>query len=148
MSLEVAISIAVLLGAASMPAAASAPAVILNSGSTNTAGFRLVVEKSGDAEYAPMPRKYGPQSPAPTEPTRRKLPEALVQRFYSDLEAAKPLANLPRERCMKSASFGTTTIIQFGGEETPDLSCPNARNPHTQALMRDIQEIEGFFRTR
>lgn len=48
---------------------------------------------------------------------------------------------------MKSASFGTTTIIQFDGEETPDLSCPSARDPHTQALMRDIQEIEGFFRT-
>ena len=147
MSLEIAISLALLFGAASLRAAAGAPAVILNSGSTNTAGFRLTVEKSGDAEYAPLPRKYGPQSPAPTEPTRHKLPDALVQRFYSDLEAAKPLSGLPRERCMKSASFGTTTIIQFDGEETPDLSCPNARDPHTQALMRDVDEIEGFFRT-
>ena len=147
MPLEIAISIAVLLGAASL-SAASAPAVILNSGSTNTAGFRLAVEKSGDAEYAPVPRKYGPQSSPPSEPTRRKLPDALVQRFYSDLESAKPIASLPRERCMKSASFGATTIIQFGGEETPDLSCPNARNAHTRALMRDVEEIRGFFQSR
>lgn len=147
MPLEIAISIAVFLGAASL-SAASAPAVILNSGSTNTAGFRLVVEKSGDAEYAPMPRKYGPQSSAPTEPTRRKLPDALVQRFYSDLQSARPLAGLPRERCIKSASFGTTTVIQFSGEETPDLSCPNARNAHTQALLRDVEEIRGFFQSR
>ena len=148
MPLEIAVSIAVLLGAASLRAAASAPAVILNSGSTNTAGFRLVVEKSGDAEYKPLPRKYGPQSSAPTGPTRRKLPDALAQRFYSDLEAAKPLASLPRERCMKSASFGTTTIIQFGGEETPDLSCPSAQNSHLRALMRDVEEIRGFFSSR
>ncbi|HEY7337001.1 MAG TPA: hypothetical protein VH639_19060 [Bryobacteraceae bacterium] len=145
MSLEIAISIALLFGAVSLSAAAGSSAVILNSGSTNTAGFRLVVDKSGDAEYIPMPRKYGPQGGSPTEPTRRKLPDVLVQRFYSDLEAAKPLSGLPKERCMKSASFGTTTIVQFGGEETPDLSCPTAQNPHTKALMRDVDEISGYF---
>src|SRR5579883_2030403 len=113
---EIALSAGVLLGAACL-FAASGPAVILNSGSTNTAGFRLTIEKSGNAEFAPMPRKYGPQSPGSTESARYKLPDAVVRRFYSDLEAARPLGNLPRTRCMKSASFGTNTIIQFGGEE-------------------------------
>ncbi|HLH42070.1 MAG TPA: hypothetical protein VKV74_03715 [Bryobacteraceae bacterium] len=144
---EIALSAGVLLGAACL-FAASGPAVILNSGSTNTAGFRLTIEKSGNAEFAPMPRKYGPQSPGSTESARYKLPDAVVRRFYSDLEAARPLGNLPRTRCMKSASFGTNTIIQFGGEETPDLSCPNASDARTQALMRDIREIEDFIRSR
>src|SRR5215472_14805186 len=89
-------------------------AVIVNSGSTNTAGFRIVVNKNGDAEYTVMPRRFGP--PAQSEPMRRKIPEALTQRLFSHLGAAKPLTNLPRERCAKSASFGTSLTIEFGGE--------------------------------
>jgi hypothetical protein len=140
------LSIALFICAASVTIAADAPAVIVNSGSTNTAGFRLTLTRSGEAEYTPMARKYGPQGASPTEPVRRKIPDVLAQRFYANLDAAKPLSELPKERCMKSASFGTTTMIQFGGEATPDLSCPGAQNPHTQALMRDVNEIVKIFR--
>ncbi len=70
----------------------------------------------------------------------------MVQLFYSDLEAAMPISALPRERCIKSVSFGTTTTIAFGKGESPDLSCPNARNAHIQALMRNAQEIVNMFR--
>jgi hypothetical protein len=121
--------------------AAADRAVIVNSGSTNKAGFRIEVERSGEAEYTSTPRGQA------AERVQRKVPDALLQRFYADLEAAHPLSALPAERCAKSVSFGTKTIVELGTERTPDISCPNARNPNTKALMRDVGEIVQLFRS-
>jgi hypothetical protein len=131
--------------AAFSPAADSA--VIVNSGSTNTAGFRIVVERSGNAEYTAMPRGINPQpaQPESTKAARRPVADALVQRLYTDLEAAKPLASLPQPRCMKSASFGTRLTIELGGLATPDLSCGDGSSPKLRALIRDANEIVALF---
>src|ERR1700722_7103619 len=101
--------------------AAKNAAVIVNSGSTNTAGFRIVVERSGKASYTQMARRSGMPSGAQAAPASRAVPSELVKRFYDHLGAAKPLTALPNQGCMKSASFGTTLTIEFGGEKTPDL---------------------------
>jgi hypothetical protein len=121
--------------------AAADTAVIVNSGSTNRAGFRVEVDRSGAAVYTSTPRGQ------PAERVRRNVPDELLRRFYADLEAAHPLSALPAERCAKSVSFGTTTIVELGSERTPDISCPNARNPNTKALMRDVDEIVQLFRS-
>ena len=75
-------------GQAAEPGVAASPAVIVNSGSTNIAGFRIRVEKSGNAEYVVITRR----NLEPAEPWHRKIPEALVTRLYSGLETARPLA--------------------------------------------------------
>jgi hypothetical protein len=121
--------------------AAADTAVIVNSGSTNRAGFRIEVERSGEAEYTSTPRGQA------AERVRRKVPDALLRRFYVDLEAAQPLSALPAEHCAKSVSFGTRTTVEMRSERTPDISCPNARNPNTKALMRDVGEIVQLFRS-
>jgi len=116
-------------------------ATIANSGSTNTAAFRITVHRSGNAEYAVMPRGVNRQS----QTVRLKLSAALAARLFSDLEAAEPLAGLPSARCVESASFGSTATIAFAGQETPNLNCPDAMNSHVQALRRDMNEaIESF----
>jgi hypothetical protein len=122
-------------------------AVIVNSGSTNKAGFRIVVERSGNAEYAAIPRGLNPQpaQPESTKTAHGPVPDALVQRLYSDLEAAKPLASLPQPRCMKSASFGFRLTIELGSLETPDLSCGDGNSPKLRALIRDANEIVALF---
>jgi hypothetical protein len=122
-------------------------AVIVNSGSTNRAGFRIVVERSGNAEYTAMPRGINPQpaQPESAKAAHRPVADALVQRLYSDLEAAKPLASLPQPRCMKSASFGFRLTIEFGSLETPDLSCGDGNSPKLSALIRDANEIVALF---
>jgi len=121
-------------------------AVIVNSGSTNRAGFRILVERSGNAVYnLTRPRGYQHAGSQPVEPIRRTLPDDLVQRFYSDLEAATPLSALPEKGCPKSVSFGTVTTIEFNGEKSPDLSCRNAQNTHIQALMGDTDKIVEMF---
>jgi hypothetical protein len=118
-------------------------AVIVNSGSTNAAGFRIIVERSGNAEYTVRPRRVENTA---AKPVQRKVPDALVRRLYADLEAAQPLSALPHRGCFKSASFGTKVTIEDGKEISPDLSCPEERDAHIRALMRDVSEIVKYFR--
>ena len=136
------------LASARMPDTAKAKTdsvVIVNSGSTNFAGYRIVVEKSGNAEYTATPRRYGPQSQGAAGPVRKKVPRPLLQRLYSDLGAAKPLSALPEAHCMKSASFGSTLTVEFNGQKTPDLSCGDGGSAEMENLARDVKEISAMF---
>ena len=124
----------------------TASAVIVNSGSTNTAGFKIVVQNDGAAEYTPMLRAHPqPEGQHVLTPVKRNLPPALAHRLYSDLEAARPFSDLPRPRCMKSVSFGTRLIIQFHGDETPDLNCGAGQNAKLEALVEDAKQIVAVF---
>ena len=134
-------------GAGADPLQSSSSAVIVNSGSTNTAGFRIVVDRSGNAQYTQSARRSQPEMDKTAgKPRSRKLSEKLVRRLYSDLDKAGPLSALPTERCFKSVSFGTRMTIEFGAEETPDLSCPNQADSRAQNLQRDANEIVKLFR--
>ncbi len=122
-------------------AAAASPAqtvTIVNSGSTNTSGFQIAVEKSGKAQYTE--RRGVPQK------LQKKIPAALARRLYRDVHAARPLQALPVPHCVKSASFGTRTYIDFGAEESPDLSCGDAGDPKLRDLIRDVNQIVALFR--
>jgi len=96
------------------PMLASGPddAVIVNSGSTNYSGYTVVIHPDFSAEIAVNGK------------TRQAtIPEAQAKWLFAKLEAAMPLDSLTMRRCMKSASFGTTTTIAYHGNVTPDLSC-------------------------
>jgi hypothetical protein len=105
-----------LLQAAPSPAAVPtddpSAAVIRNSGSTNTLPYTIVVHPDGSADVT-------------TDETavRRTLPKEMVSGLFEKLAAANPLDALPAPHCMRSASFGTSTTIAFGGRRTPDLNC-------------------------
>ena len=145
---HLAIVLALLAGVVAL-AADTGSAVIVNSGSTNTAGFKIVVPKNGSAEYTSTPRPHrAPEDQADKTPAQRRLDPALVQRFYSDLEAARPFSDLPTPHCMKSASFGSRLTIQLNGEETPDLSCPVGQNSKLSALAQDAKDIVAAFQAK
>jgi hypothetical protein len=120
---------------------------IVNSGSTNSPGFRIVVARSGVAEFTETSRGRD-ASPQKTKPVRLTVSRFLTDRLYTDLEDATPLALLPVPHCMKSMSFGTTLAIEFGAEHTPDLSCGSGGNPVVQSLIRDYNEIVALFQQR
>jgi hypothetical protein len=89
-------------------------AIIVNTGSTNTRGYRIIVRPNGQATVQ-----------VEGEPPRHETVEAATSTaLFKDLAAAAPLDKLPSEPCMKSASFGSTTYVQFNGKRSPDLSCP------------------------
>lgn len=124
-------------------AAAPGTAVIVNSGSTNRAGFRITVNSSGEAEFVSAPRRPGQGGQA--KPGRRKIPGAETDRFFADLKAAQPLSSLPAVHCMKSASFGSKLTVSAAGEESPDLSCGARGNAAMENLIRDVNAIIALF---
>ena len=144
--LSLSIAAAALVIQPSLAAADQGSAVIVNSGSTNTPGYKIVVERDGTAVYTPTPRGSSQSgSQQQVELMKRKLPPAVVQHLYSDLDAARPFSDLPRPRCVKSVSFGTRLTIEFKGDETPDLNCPTGQNAKLEALTQDAKQIVAAF---
>lgn len=116
--------------AASTAASAAAPvpylpvprgaAVILNTGSTNAPGYRIVLQRSGSAEYV-----WGAHRATAT------IGNPLALKFFADAQVGMPLSQLHVAPCMKSASFGTSTFVWWRGQRSPDLSCPtDTRSSH------------------
>ena len=121
---------------------------IVNSGSTNVAGFEIVVQKSGKAEYTSKPRRIALNKDSSPRIERKTIPKSLAKAIYEDVAAARPLASLPPQHCMKSASFGTRLTVEFGGDVSPDLSCGDDGAPKMQALIRDANAIIKIFRSQ
>lgn len=105
----------------------------MNTGSTNTTGYSIIVQSSGSARYL--------LGRAATSPPARVLSPERTRAFFADLTAARPFDALPVEHCMKSASFGTKTYIRFDDAVTPDLSCV-PEGSAGKRLYRDIIDIE------
>lgn len=119
---------------------------IVNSGSTNTAGFDIVVQKSGEAEYTTHPRPVAIERSETPKKIHKTIPKTLAEQIYADVQTAQPLASLPPRHCVKSVSFGTRLIIEFDGQQSPDLSCGDGGNAKLQALIRDANRIIEIFR--
>lgn len=107
---------------------ASNVAVIVNSGSTNTIGYRIYVSPSGQVNYVD-----GEGS------GKGKLSDKLTKRFFKHLNAAQPLSSLSVGSCVKSASFGTTTTVSIGSERSQDISCPG--DDQSENLDSDVNAI-------
>lgn len=104
-------------------------ALIVNSGSTNSAGYRLRVYASGWTAL-----QQGDVA------VKKRVAAALIARFFADLNAAGPLDRLPTARCMKSVSFGSSTQVGYRGKMSPDLSCPSSA-PAVRALAIDTSAL-------
>lgn len=103
--------------------------LIVNSGSTNFQGFSLILSEDGAAIL-----KQGNST------FQRYIPQTFTTRLFADLRAAGALDALPRSRCKKSASFGTTTRIFYRGKASPDVSCPSS-NPLLRSLAIDVMSL-------
>ncbi|MBV8147460.1 MAG: hypothetical protein JO092_00045 [Candidatus Eremiobacteraeota bacterium] len=112
-------------------------AVIVDSGSTNTAGYKIELWSDGSGTVTLQNRFGETHGAAKTF----AVSSALAQRFFADLKAARD-GNAVSEPCMKSASFGTTTHAQWHGWNSPDLDCP-AGNGLTAALVSDVNAIRS-----
>jgi hypothetical protein len=111
-------------------------AAIVNSGSTNAPGYRIVVSPDGTATVLEG-----------TSAKRLQLPPQTARTFFHDVSNATPLRALHVDGCMKSASFGTSTRIEWRGQSTPDLSCPST-NPAVLRLSHDVEAIDALVWSR
>lgn len=106
-------------------------AIIINSGSTNTLGYKIYVAHDGTATYVDG-----------NGTGHGRLGQQLTLRFFHDIALAQPLSRLPFIRaCAKSASFGTDIYVRFGGQTSPDLSC--TENGQAQRLADDANSIKA-----
>lgn len=121
--------------AAAAPSVPSQPkdgASIVNSGSTNTAGYTIDVWSDGSAAVAYQNR---------TAKKSFTISPALARQFFTDLKAARA-GNPTAAHCMKSASFGTATHVRWHGWTSPDLDCP-PNDKLTTALANDVGSIRS-----
>ena len=115
-------------------------AIIRNSGSTNTAGYTIVVHPDATVEMT-----------VDGETTHATAGRAQVSWLFRKLRAAAPLDAMSGGRCMKSASFGSSTTITYDGKTSPDLGCggdPMSRELGRTANVISSQLGMGGLRTR
>ena len=110
------------------PSANAGDATIVDSGSTNIGGYTVVVHPDYSADVS---------ASGTTEHKTVGAPQA--RWLFAKLRAAMPLGNLPAGRCMKSASFGSSTTIAYDGQTTPDLTCVG--DPTSRELARTVNVI-------
>ncbi|MBN4006942.1 hypothetical protein [Nostoc sp. LPT] len=106
------------------------PAIIINSGSTNTCKYNISVLPSGKATYTVCNTKGTGEIKLNT-----------ATKFFNDISAAKPLSKLPFRSCPKSVSFGTSTQVNYSGQKSPDISCPSNDSKVTN-LYNDAKSIQ------
>ncbi|MFY9737860.1 MAG: hypothetical protein WAK11_02300 [Candidatus Cybelea sp.] len=104
-------------------------AVIVDSGSTNTQGYRIEIRSDGSASVS-----TGSSSPKPFT-----VAQATVGRFFGDLAAARK-GNATSAPCVKSASFGSTLRITWQQWVSPDLTCP-PKDALGAALVTDVKTL-------
>jgi hypothetical protein len=116
---------------AELPTIAPGDVLIRNSGSTNTAGYIVVIHPDFTADVADG--RGGT--------TKKTVGAAQAKWLFAQLKADLPFTQLGAGHCMKSASFGSYTTIAYDGKTTPDLQCPGG--PETRELNRTIGVIIG-----
>jgi hypothetical protein len=131
------------LAAVAVAYAGSRPdgAIIRNTGSTNFSGYTIKVWSDG--RTSTVHSNHSGQ--AIDRPVSGKVPDTLVAQFFNDLRTAQH-AHPVAETCMKSASFGTTTVVVYHGWTSPDLECGG--DGHVIALGSDVKKIAAQLRVQ
>jgi hypothetical protein len=112
-------------------------ATIVNSGSTNALGFKIELYSDGSGSVVLQDRA----GRAKSQTKAFKMPLVQAKQFFAHLKAARD-GNAANEHCMKSASFGTTTHVEWHGWTSPDLDCPPA-DKLDAALVHDYEAIRS-----
>lgn len=112
-------------------------AVIENTGSTNTFGYKITVTATKGTYHISSVSNGGKDTS--NESGMPSGVQPLVAHLFTNLNAAMPLSGLPVRHGMRSASFGTRTTITYKGQTSPDLTFVS--DPRTVALKADIDAI-------
>lgn len=125
------------------PVVAGDLATILQSGSTNTRGYSVVLHNDGSATSV-----FFGTTDAMVE--KREFPAGTVdtKTLRQLLAQIGDVSKIPAGHCPKSASFGTTTKIEYEGKTSGDLQCIAQAAPDgNQALLQASKELSHFVQT-
>jgi len=118
-------------------------ATVIQSGSTNTVGYNIVIHNNGSATvmtegptHALVPRREFPPGTIDTKELQRLLTQI------------GDVSRIPIGLCMKSASFGTTTKISYAGKVSGDLRCiSRPASDGDEALLKPSEDLAALVRT-
>ncbi len=113
---------------------------IVNTGSTNTFGYKITMIQTSINYRVDMISDNGTDKGS-NYGTLKQMGSHSAH-FFKDLDAAMPLSSLPVRHGMRSASFGTQTFIIYKGQKSPDLTF--ASDPRSVALKADIDALAGL----
>jgi hypothetical protein len=125
------------------PVVAGDLATIIQSGSTNSRGYSVVIHNDGSATSV-----FLGTTNAMVE--KREFPAGTVdtKTLGQLLAQIGDVSKIPAGHCPKSASFGTTTKIEFAGKQSGDLQCIAQPAPDgNQALLQASKELSHFVQT-
>ena len=108
---------------------------ILDTGSTNVAGFTMAIRSDGTGWWRPSTRMGQPTAPARTF----TIAQGIARRFLDALAdgRAQHVRGVP---CMKSASFGHSVFALWHGWRSPDITCP-LDSTSARAIAADIHAV-------
>jgi hypothetical protein len=116
----------------------SSQIVLNNSGSTNVAGWKLIINPDGSGNLVSQsghPINYGSKFyPAGTFPVSNLT--AIIEQFGG-------ASKIPTGNCVKSASFGSTTTLSYNGSTSGDVSCITGMTALSGELRLQLNLIES-----
>jgi hypothetical protein len=119
-------------------------ATILQSASTNTRAYKVIIRNDGSATA----EVAASRSPTEAQPARSKVFPAgtidakQLQRLLSQIE---DVSKIPVGPCVKSASFGTRTQIAYAGKTSGDLQCVRGDTPTSGLTKLPLYESLSLF---
>ncbi len=116
---------------------------IINSGSTNTAGYVIELRRDGLVRWNVASRFRPSLSTTPSSTTTQnniQLSSVRTNSIYEAVKEASPFNQYAPVFCAKSVSFGTTLHITYNGQQTPDLTCP-IKDQRLVSLSKYIHEL-------
>ena len=125
------------------PFEAGAPvAEIVETESTNYAGFDVLVYGDGSAVQTTIPSRgcrYSGSDADVCQSSSTYYPPGtpIVMRFLADLQAVGDVSGIQSTWCGKSVSFGTYTRVSANGNTSNDLQCMANPTPAQCALYAD-----------
>jgi hypothetical protein len=122
-------------------------AIILQSRSTNTRGYKVVIHKDGSA----VAEIDGITIGLHTEPARSQIfPAGTVdtQTLLGLFAEIGDVSKIPTGGCAKSVSFGTRTQITYAGKTSGDLQCiRHTASDGDQAPLQASEDLSKFVQT-
>jgi hypothetical protein len=122
-------------------------ATIIQSGSTNTRGYKVVIHNDGSATA----EIGGASSALGTKPSRsQQFPPGTIdtKTLRRLLAEIGDVGRIPTGVCPKSVSFGTRTQITYAGNTSGDLQCIRQQAPDgDRAPLQVSQDLGRFVQT-
>ncbi len=112
-------------------------AEITNSGSTNTPGSTLAINRDGSGT---LTYQKGTEEERFRRYVNKTFPAGTFEssELENILTQIKDVGTVPNHDCLKSASFGSTTTITYQGKTSGDISCLSNEDAK---IFQDLKDV-------